>query len=91
MTLTFKEAFARYEHPFDFIIETITAIRKLKADFNLGSKKIENAIIVVKNNEYKLVAIMQSVENIKNLCKIETLSINYFDDENPDNDLYLKF
>ena len=87
---TIKESFVRHEHPFDYVIDIIKLIRSLKADFNINAKEVGNTTIVVKN-EYELAALIQSAKEIKNLCKIKTLFIDYCDDVNVNNNLYFKF
>ena len=90
MTLTLKEAFPRYEHPFDYVISIIKLIKSLKSDINLNTKEVKSATVVIKN-EYELAVLIKSVEDIKNLCKIKTLFINYLDEKNSDNNLCFEF
>jgi len=90
MPSTLKDAFTRYEHPFDYVINIIKLIRSLKSDFNLNTKEVKSATVIV-TNEYELAALMQSVEEVKNLCKIKTLFISYQDENHSDNNLCFEF
>ena len=86
-----KETFIGYEHPFDFVIETVKKIRQLKSEYNLSSKTIDNAFIYIKNNEAKLGLILQSASNIKRLCKSNNLYVNYIDESDELNNFYIRF
>ena len=86
-----KETFIGYEHPFDFVIETVKKIRQLKSEYNLSSKTIDNAFIYIKNNEAKLGLILQSASNIKRLCKSNNLYFNYIDESDELNNFYIRF
>jgi len=79
------------EHPFDIVLKFVKTIRKLKSDAGLSSKNVDNVEITIKNNEYKLAIILFNIDNIKRLCKIETLAISYIDETNANNNLSFLF
>ncbi len=89
--MNLKESFTKYEHPFDFVIETVKKIRQLKSEYNLSSKPIDNASIYIKNNEAKLGLILQSASNIARLCKVNNLYVNYIDEYDESNNFCVRF
>jgi len=91
MAKTFEESFLKYDHYFDFVLELVKEIRRLKGDANVGSKTIDATYINIRNSEYKLALVLECAGNIARLCKTNTLYINYFDDEKESNNLNFKF
>lgn len=86
-----KQSFRKYEHPFDFVIQTMKEIRQLKSVYNLSSKPIDNVFIYVKNNEAKLGLILKSGFDIARLCQVNNLYVNYIDESDELNNFCVRF
>lgn len=86
-----KESFRKYEHPFDFVIETMTEIRKLKSVYNLSSKRVDKVFIFIKNNEAKFAMLLDSGFDIARLCQVNNLYVNYIDESDELNNLCVRF
>lgn len=87
MSISFKDSFLRYENPFDYVIDITKKIRRLKSDYGLSSKKVENAHICIKNSEYQLIIILQSLKTLKFLCQIQNITVFYIDEKDVSNNL----
>jgi hypothetical protein len=85
------EGFRKYNHPFEYVLDLITRLRQLKAEHNLSSKPIEDAYIWVKNDLAKLGLALESGFDIRRLCKVNNLYINYVDDEDELNNFCLRY
>ena len=88
---TFKDSFRKYNHCFEYLLDVIKEIRMLKGVYNIPSQTIEKVIINVKNNEHKLGLVLRNGFDIARLCNVNNLYVNYFDDDNEDNNLSVKF
>jgi hypothetical protein len=86
-----KEFFRRYEHPFDFVIDTVKEIRRLKSVYNLSSKPVDNTFIYIRNDEAKLGLALNSAFDIARLCQVKNLYVNYVDETDEQNNLCFRF
>jgi hypothetical protein len=91
LTRQINNSFRNYKHPFDFVIKTVTELRKLKSIYNLSSKEIDNAFIIIRNDKNKLGLILKSGNNIAKLCQVNNLYVNYVDDYDSLNNFWIRF
>jgi hypothetical protein len=81
----------KYDHPFEFVLETIKQIRRLKAEYNLSSKTIDNSFIYIKNDVSKLGLLLLTGFDIARLCQVKNLYVNFIDETDAENNFCIKF